>query len=251
MARKYGWKKDPKDHRDWQFKHVLKELETTLPAFVDLRGQLSPVENQENIGSCVANAVVGALEFLELKSLKCWLRWWTKYRDLSRLFVYYNARQADGDVESDTGTTIRTAVKAVAQLGVCMEKTWPYDTTRWMDRPSDLAYKQAKVSEIKDYYRANAGTEVKQALALDFPVPFGATLFPSFENVGSDGKVPMPSGEPIGGHAMLIVGYDNLKQVYIVRNSWGTDWGDKGYCYFPYAYLENPQLADDFWVIRK
>ena len=67
----------------------------------------------------------------------------------------------------------------------------------------------------------------------------------------SDGKVPMPSGEPIGGHAMLNVGYDTGKQVYIVRNSWGTDWGDKGYCYFPFAYIENSQLADDFWVIRK
>ena len=102
-----------------------------------------------------------------------------------------------------------------------------------------------------DYHRASPGYEVKQALALGFPVPFGATLYPAFEDVGSDGKVPMPEGTSIGGHAMLIVGYDLLKQVYIVRNSWGTDWGDKGYCYFPCGYLENPNLADDFWVIRK
>ena len=251
MARKYGWKKDPADKRDWQFKHVLKALETTLPAVVDIRSQLSPVENQEDIGSCVANAVVGALEFLELKSMRGMARLWTRYKDLSRLFVYYNARQADGDVEEDNGTTIRTAVKTVAQFGVCPEKTWPYVTRNWPLRPLDQAYKQAKSYLIKDYHRASAGYEIKQALALDFPVPFGTTLFPAFEDVGSDGKVPMPSGSPIGGHAMLIVGYDTGKQVYIVRNSWGTEWGDKGYCYFPYAYIENPQLADDFWVIRK
>jgi C1A family cysteine protease len=253
MARKFGWKRDTKDHRDWKFKHVLKQLAGPIPTKVDLRAKMSIVENQANIGSCVANAVVGAMEHLELIRLQGRFRCFSRYKDLSRLFVYYNARLADGAVEEDGGTTIRTAIKTLAEFGVCEESVWPYDTDRWPERPSDKAYDKAKDHTIRDYYRASPGDETRQALALGFPVAFGTMVYDSFQDVSTNGKVLMPrAGEQaLGGHAMLIVGYDMEKDIYIVRNSWGTDWSDKGYCYFPTEYIENGALSDDFWVIRK
>jgi C1A family cysteine protease len=252
--RKFGWKKDPEDKRDWRFRHVLKEIAVAeLPERVDLRDGMSPVENQENIGSCVANAVVGSLEYLELVKTQKRFMCFNQYRDLSRLFVYYNARRNDSCVESDDGTTIRSAIKMLAEYGVCDERVWPYNTDKWAQRPPDKAYDQAEKREIRDYSRAGNIDEVRQALALGFPVPFGAMIYDSFSGIGNDGKVDMPKvGEQmLGGHAMLIVGYDLKEECFIVRNSWGTDWGKEGYCYFPAEYLAKADLADDFWVIRK
>ena len=54
----------------------------------------------------------------------------------------------------------------------------------------------------------------------------------------------------IGGHAVVGVGYDDAKQWFIVRNSWGGQWGMKGYFTLPYAYLTDENLASDFWTIR-
>ena len=252
MDRKFGWKRDPEDRRDWKFKHVLKEIAIELPTKVDLRSNLSPVEDQENIGSCVANAVVGSMEYLELKKTQKRFLCFKQYRDLSRLFVYYNARRNDGCIEEDCGTTIRSAIKMLAEYGVCDERVWPYDTRKWAERPPDKAYDLAEKREVRDYYRASEPHEIMQALALGFPVPFGAMIFEGFQRTDRSGDVELPdTGEQcLGGHAMLIVGYNKNERHFIVRNSWGTRWGHNGYCYFPFDYIECPTLAADFWVIR-
>lgn len=250
MERKFGWQRDPEDKRDWKFKHVLKEIATELPPKVDLRSSLSAVEDQEDIGSCVANAVVGSMEYLALKRTQKRFLCFKQYKDLSRLFVYYNARRRDGCVEIDAGTTIRSAIKSLAEDGVCAEKIWPYDTSKWAERPPDKAYDLAEKRQIRDYYRAFDSQDIMQALALGFPVPFGAMITDDFMKVGGDGEVSMPSGQVVGGHAMLIVGYLKDDRKFIVRNSWGTRWGRDGYCYFPFDYIEDPGLSGDFWVIR-
>jgi len=254
MTRKFGWKRDSDDTRDWKFKALLKHIALDeIPASVDLTDNMTPVENQQDIGSCTANAAVGAMEYLEWKRTQ--KRFWCfkQYRDLSRLFVYYNTRLLEGTVDVDAGASIRNTVKALAKHGVCDERIWPYEPSKWDDRPKDEAYDKALKRCVKDYYRVNTVDEILQALALGFPVCFGAMIFDGFMGVDRTGKVGMPkAGEaPMGGHAMLIVGYDREDKECLVRNSWGTNWGKSGYCYFPFEYLAVPTgLASDFWVIR-
>jgi C1A family cysteine protease len=62
--------------------------------------------------------------------------------------------------------------------------------------------------------------------------------------------MPGPDEEVLGGHAVLAVGYDDSAECFIVRNSWGSGWGKKGYFTMPYSYLLEQNLSDDFWTIR-
>lgn len=215
---------------------------------LDLRQWCSPVENQSSAGSCVGNGVVGALEFLEIRN-GC------PFVDLSRLFVYYNARLQTQDTDKDEGTYIRLAMGTLRNLGTCTEKTWPYDLNQLFIRPSWRAYQEAYPRKISSYYRITAadGPElvgaIKLALQAQHPIVFGMTVDQDYMNVGSDGMVAMPKATRInsGGHCQVIVGYNDNQHRWIVRNSWGTYWGDKGYAYVPYEYLDVSD-ANDFWV---
>src|SRR5437773_11379638 len=114
----YGWLPDLPDHRDFFYSAVAPRL-VSPPAKVDLRSKCSPVENQGALGSCTANALVGALEFLEIKD-------GAKFVDLSRLFVYYNERAIEGTINQDSGAFLRDGIKSLAKQGVCPEKECPY-----------------------------------------------------------------------------------------------------------------------------
>lgn len=215
---------------------------------LDLRRWCSPIEDQAAAGSCVGNGVVGALEFLQIRN-------GMPYTDLSRLFVYYNARLQTQDTDKDEGTYIRLGFSTLTSLGTCSEKTWPYDLNNLFIRPSWAAYREAYPHKITSYYRigATSGQElidsIKRSLLAQHPVVFGMIVDHDFINIGRDGLVAMPSANRIkpGGHCMVIVGYDDNNQRWIVRNSWGDWWGDRGYCYVPYAYLDAAD-ANDFWV---
>lgn len=249
MTRKFAWKRDPEDKRDWKFKALLKHVALDeIPNKVDLSPNLSPVEDQENIGSCTANAAVGAMEYLEWQ--KTQKRWacFKKFRDLSRLFVYYNTRLIEGTADFDSGATIRNTIKSLGQYGVCDERLWPYETDKWDDRPTDTCYEKGANRKIKDYYRADTLDDILQALALGFPVSFGAMIFEPF--MSGIVRLPKPDDRSMGGHAMLIVGYDRDDKKVLVRNSWGTKWGNGGYCRFPFEYIADTGLCGDFWVIR-
>src|SRR5437879_5900028 len=114
----YGWLPDLPDHRDFSYSAIAPRL-AALPTQVDLRKKCSPIENQGEIGACTANALVGALEFLELKD-------GVEFVDLSRLFVYYNERAIEGTVKQDSGAFLRDGIKSLAKQGVCPEQEWPY-----------------------------------------------------------------------------------------------------------------------------
>ena len=247
---KYGWVPDFPDHRDLNYKLIKKVglgEEVTLPKTIDLRPACPPVENQKNIGSCTAQALVGNLEFLELKDNK-------PFVDLSRLFIYYNERAMEGTVNSDAGAQIRDGIKTLANQGVCSETLWPYVESKFTDKPCAVCYKDAAKHRITSYYRITNLDDMKHCLASGYPFVFGSTLYESFESssFAKTGILPMPkpSERVIGGHAMCCVGYDDDKQWVIVRNSWGVDWGIKGYFYMPYEYIGNANLSDDMWTIR-
>lgn len=245
-----GWRPEEPDSQDLLFEdHSAKMMikESATAGVLDLRKWCSPVENQRDLGSCVANAVVGGLEFLQIRNGQT-------LKDLSRLFVYYNSRLMHQQSDVDEGTFIRLAMGTLSSLGTCEEIKWPYDTSKVFFRPTWGAYREGYAHKISSYYRID-GTgqsridQIKKALEAQHPVVFGCTVDNDFINTSSSGVVMMPKSVRTiaGGHAMLIVGYKDNGNTLIVRNSWGTTWGDNGYCYMPSSFLDATD-ANDFWV---
>lgn len=245
-VQRFGWVPDLPDARDFMYSAPEAVL-TKLPTKVDLRPKLPPVYDQGELGSCTANAIGAAFEFEQVKQgLKDFMP--------SRLFIYYNERAMEGTIDTDAGAMIRDGMKSVAKVGVCTEDTWPYDISQFTAKPPAKAYTEAKKHQALVYRRVMGNLHQMQGcLASGYPFVFGFSVYESFmsPDVAKTGEVPLPPrGEQlIGGHAVAAVGYDDAKQSFIVRNSWGTGWGIKGYCLMPYAYVSDPQLARDFWAI--
>lgn len=246
---KFGWKPDLYDERDFKFEY-LKYSIVSLPPFVDLTPKLNVPYNQGVLGSCTANAIGSAVDYhMKLKN--------RPYLVPSRLFIYYNERALIGTIKEDSGAYIRDGIKTLAKEGVCAESLWPYDISKFTKKPLSKCYKQAiKVKAIKYEKIDNSNlTALKTALAQGFPVVFGFNVYSSFESfeVSKTGIVPMPTPkeELLGGHAVLLVGYDDNTRMFLVRNSWGSEWGINGNFKIPYEFLTNPKLADDFWVISE
>ncbi len=219
-----------------------------LPTKVDLRPYLTPVENQGATNSCTANAMAGAYEYLA-KRLQ------GKADDVSRLFIYYNARALDGDPSIDEGTYLQSCIQVLQKYGACSERTWNFDPDRIFDQPDDPSYNEAADFLVETAERVDVDLDtMRSCLAEGYPFAFGLQLFGSFQKVGSTGLVPMPDRDREkhdGGHAMLCVGYSDHDRVFIVRNSWGDDWGDRGYCYIPYTYMTDAELNSDCWTIHQ
>jgi C1A family cysteine protease len=248
INRKYGWAPDLPDHRDHLYSAPLPVL-TKLPPKKDLRSGCPPVYDQGQLGSCTANAISGAIQFEQKKqALNVFMP--------ARLFVYYNERDMEGTVNSDAGAQIRDGVKSVSNLGVCPETEWPYDINKFADKPTPKCYTDAKKCEAVGYQRLDSTNlnQLKGCIATGYPFVFGFTVYESFESaeVAKTGvlNLPGPKEKVEGGHAVLAVGYDDSTQRFTVRNSWGKDWGIKGYFTIPYSYLTSTNLADDFWTIR-
>ncbi len=244
----YGWLPDLPDHRDFLYSAIAPKIKK-LPRKIDLQKECSAVENQGSLGSCTANALVGALEFLENKDR-------VRFVDLSRLFVYYNERVIEGTVDQDSGAFLRDGIKSLDKQGVCPEPQWPYiiDQVIFRKKPTATCYRAAKKRRILSYHRINTVDEMRTCLAEGFPFVFGFTVYESFESqaVARSGVLNVPAARErvVGGHAVMAAGYSDRDRRFIVRNSWGADWGKKGYFTIPYAYLSNRDLSDDFWTIR-
>lgn len=245
-----GWIPDLPDHRDYLAKPVPFTVE--IPRKVDLTSFFSACYDQLQIGSCTSNSIAGILEFNQRKQGE---------KDSctpSRLFIYYCERLMEHSVSQDAGAQIRDGIKCVVSEGAPPETLWPYidNGKAFKTKPNKAAYAAALKHEALVYERVQQNlSQMKAVLASGFPFACGFTVYEEFESeaVAKSGIVPMPGKKSRvdGGHAVVCVGYDDAVQRFRMRNSWGTDWGQNGYFEMPYAYLSNPNLADDFWVIRK
>lgn len=249
ITRKYGWKRGVHYDRAEKISFEIKPAHDTIKV-VDLRSKCPPVYDQGHLGSCTANAIGFCYQFDELKQNE------SSPFVPSRLFIYYNERNMEGHINQDAGAEIHDGVSSINHIGVCPEEKWPYDISKFTEKPKDECYDCAKSHRTVSYKAVNQSiSQLKAALINGFPVVFGFSVYSSFESpdVAKTGIMPIPKQgeELLGGHAVALVGFDDTRKVFIVRNSWGDSWGDEGYFYMPYEFIENPQWASDFWTITK
>lgn len=250
-ARKWGWRPDTPDFRDQRVTFAA-QPRFSLPERVDLRAICPPVYDQGELGSCTAQAVGAALHFTARERVAGSAR--DRVATPSRLFLYYWTRWLEGSTARDSGASLRSTMKAVARFGYPPETHYPYVIDKFKIRPAGPVMTEAARRLLAaSYYARVSQTEVEleAALAAKNPIAFGAMVWESIERVGRDGLVPMPrkSERPLGGHAMLLVGYDRTMRCFLVRNSWGARWGEAGYCWMPYQLVLDRGIAADFWTV--
>lgn len=247
----YGWKRGLPDFRLWNLHtHPFSMLSVPekLPDEIDLSTTIDWIYDQGKEGSCTGQSSASLAKFVWRKDLQ-------KDVNPSRNFIYWCERDLEGDTDQDAGADLHDGMKVLQQTGFCLEETWDYNDRTMLVKPPLGCYTQAQGYRCASYFAINQERDkIQSALVAGYPFVFGFTVYDSFEDdyVAQTGLMPMPnSGEDqAGGHAVLCVGYNNKTSRYKVMNSWGSSWGDKGYFYMPYEYLESPQLADSLLTIR-
>ena len=245
MKRRFGTHPDVPDLRDRVFLPVSK----ANPKSVDLRPDAPPIYDQGSLNSCCANAIAAAIWYEQRRAGHA------RVPSPSRLFLYFNERVYDRVVPQNVPVSLRDAYKVAARLGVCPEPLWPYRIRQYARRPSHGCYRLARQSRLAGYYRLHRELDdFRSCLADGHPFALGVSVYPSLRTarVHRTGLIPMPARHErlIGGHAILIVGYNDATERFIVRNSWGNQWGQQGYGQLPYEYLMHTSLAWDFWTCR-
>lgn len=251
QIKRFGWKPDHPDQRDYKF--APRRGIGSLPPSASVRSMMPPVYNQGDLGSCTANAWAGVVEYTQK---------WSNQTEFtpSRLFIYYYERLLDGTVSVDSGAQLRDGAKVVSSYGAPPESLWPYsdkDPGSYQTQPTPEVLAAAKLDLITSYERIPDGDlmSMKAAIACGKPFVGGITVYDSFPmdaHNADTAVVPAPQGssQVIGGHAIAFVGYDDNTHLICFRNSWGEGWGDGGYGYLNYSYMQNSDLASDFWLIN-
>jgi C1A family cysteine protease len=235
--------RDTYDIRDLQA--TFRQVSPAPPQRVDLRVRHAiHVYNQGAPPTCTAHAVASAFEVIQ------------NARSVgnafmpSRAFLYFNTRALEGTAHLVTGASLRNAIKTFAKEGVCDETMWPYDTSRLTVRPPAVAYANGPLNRITRYARlARDLAQIRRCLWSGHPFVFGMPCFNHWYSAvgGVIPAVTPATAKPIGGHAMVCVGYDDVRQSFLVLNSWGSRWGDNGFAHVPYSLILSG--AYDMWII--
>lgn len=218
------------DTRDF----IYKPTNVSIPTMVDLREYDSKIENQGNLGSCTAVAITTAYEVMVN------IRYPEYFTDLSSLFVYYHSRLFSDEIDQDAGSYIRDGLKSVKNYGACSEDLWPYMTESFDKQPFPKCYLDASKRKISEYNILYANYEIKEILAGKRPVVACIEIFYDFLQVGKENpyvSMPGPFTYSIGNHAVVIMGYDDINKNFLIKNSYGKEWGDNGYAWLPYDYV--------------
>ncbi len=246
----FGWKPGKEDFNDYSFS----DIKSGLIKIASSSGnehviqEFTPISNQLKLGSCVANATVDALEIL--------MGLTGNVTQLSRLFVYWNARLYDGTTNLDEGTYIKNAFASLSKDGVCPESVWEYNVNKVFAQPPLEAYRQGSDNTIDSYYRIKSSgsqrlDEIAAAVRANHPVVFGTGVTNSFLTYYNDNSVvwAAPKDKIVGLHAMIITGVRevNGELQFLVRNSWGSSWGDQGHTWFESSYILH-ESTGDIWV---
>lgn len=216
--------------------YVYQPSDIPIRPIVDLREWDSLVEDQMQLGSCTGNAVTNAYELMVKKLYPEY------FVELSKLFVYYNARVLEGTINEDSGASIKNAVKGVYNFGVCKEELWPYNIDKFDEKPSQESYKDAASRKLLKYMKVVSVNDLVNAVNYNYPVVIGMTIFEDFLSLNKDNYTLSENDYytyPIGGHAVTIVGYNLEEQLFLVKNSFGADWGLNGYFYMSFDYVKD------------
>jgi len=258
VQRKYGWKKDKPDERDFKYSAELLLPIKTVYLNPDNGYKVPPVWDQKNLGACTGFGWAFLIQFDLLN--KNFQNAPEPNYSPSQLFIYWWERFIEGTTDEDSGAEIRDGAKAVNKYGACDSIYWPYIEQAAYEPPTPAAVENALLYKSIQYKKLNNTNKqmLVDALQRGFPIVFGMTVYSSFESdqVNETGIVPYPLNTEtvLGGHCMAIVGYhmgEGDDDTFIVRNSWGKDWGAHGgYCRIPTRYLCEASLASDFWILQ-
>ncbi len=242
-----GYHPDHIDHRDQYYAFTPTHSTETLPDHVDHSNIINWVYDQGLENSCVGQSSTSLVRVLRLMSgLGTYIP--------SRNFTYWNARYLDQppNTNSDNGAQLRNGLISLANYGYIPETMWGYNKATLFNQPPQECYNTAIQNKLSSYNSINqVSLDIRSCLASK-PFVVGIAVYPSMltEDVAHNGLVPLPGSKekPQGGHAILIMGYDAPSHLYKFLNSWGMNWGDKGYGYLPFDFLESQYLAQDLWT---
>ena len=177
---------------------------------------------------------------------------------ISRLLHYYCGRAIGGSSSlDDSGLNIRQAAKIIQQYGACSESAWPYNTYNFNILPPLNVFKSSLY--FKKYVYSFVNQDITSLTAVLYgqklPVIFGIYVYDSFVSnaVASTGIVPMPdvkNEKILGGHCIVMIGFDNVAKRFTCVNSWGSSWGNRGFFTIPYEYVLDSSLASDFCCLN-
>jgi C1A family cysteine protease len=195
----------------------------------------TPIRDQGNEESCSGFATAAFRETSYVAKTGVLLPYY-----LSPAYLYGWTRIDDGTFPKDSGASLASEFAVLQQRGVCPESYLPYNTDP-AEGPNPVADTAAQPFRIAQAVQVNWQVPqiVKSVLATRQTVAIGFSVYQSFENPDKQGVVPMPkkgTEKLLGGHGFLVCGYDDANSYWIIRNQWGEDWGDHGYCYMPYGY---------------
>lgn len=246
-----GWIPDESDPRDWDFSKLMLVQRAETSEVCSLRKYVPQMFSQGATSSCTAHAVAANIGLVETKV-------GFPYSPVSRLFIYYNARRYAAPKVSDSGSSIRYAVKAMAKLGVCDEKWWPFSALKVNSAPGWDPQRYAWGRRNCEYYRiqdrgAERVLKLKSALLAGYPIVFGTKLAESFRDRTGPLVIDRPKSAEtiIGGHALLVIGYihNSLGLCFEIQNSWGAKWRDHGFAWLTEDYIRWDSSAD-FTVLK-